>query len=441
MSSGGGFSGGGGGYSGGFGPPMGGFGQPMGGFGGFGGGFGQPFGGGFGFQPPQYGGGFGQPFGGGFQQPQYGGGFGFQPPQFGGFQNQGPGNAYARQNPYQPPAPPQFSQQPPPGMEQNPYYKPSNRYTDDVRISDMQYRPIQRANPATGVMPSEPISDPNYAPTGGGLPARPNDQFFGPVMTPTVEPQPATGTYVGESKTYTGPNALQDAQRDRVTRLAASEGLTYDQYMARDAERSFAPNQFSNYQNQQIEKQRAALGFGNPYGGFGGPYGGSPYSGMYSGLGGFFGGSGMSPFNQGLAVPNQNGNSSMNQQMMQALQSQRMPPPTSFNDDQRNSAIMQLAGEQGWNAPISGGPALSPEDTAARNASIAQEARDFLKSKNFNYNDSQLYGVYQTGQQERDRRFQDRLAQDRAQQEGRRKIEEFLARNPQGGTGGGLMAI
>ena len=247
MSSGGGFSGGGGGYSGGFGPPMGGFGQPMGGFGGFGGGFGQPFGGGFGFQPPQYGGGFqqpqygggfGQPFGG-FQQPQYGGGFGFQPPQFGGFQNQGPGNAYARQNPYQPPAPPQppqsqtpqfgvlggengfrnFPQQPPPGMEQNPYYKPSNRYTDDMRISDMQYRPIQRANPATGVMPSEPISDPNYAPISEGLPAR--DQFSGPVMRPAVNPS-----------------------------------------------------------------------YGSPYGGFGGPYGGSPYGGMFSGLGGFFGGMG-----------------------------------------------------------------------------------------------------------------------------------------------------
>jgi hypothetical protein len=207
---------------------------------------GQPFGGGFGFQPPQYGGGFGQPFGGGFQQPQYGGGFGFQPPQFGGFQNQGPGNAYARQNPYQPPAPPQFSQQPPPGMELNPDYRPRGpgMQTMDMRPSDEMFRPIQRANPATGVMPSEPISDPNYAPTGGGLPARPNDQFFGPVMTPTVEPE-------------------------------------------------IRPAVMPSY--------------GSPYGGFGGPYGGSPYGGMFSGLGGFFGGRGMFPFNQGFAVPSQNG--------------------------------------------------------------------------------------------------------------------------------------
>ena len=229
MSSGGGFSGGGGGYSGGFGPPMG-------GFGGFGGGFGQPFGGGF--QPPQYGGGFGQPFGGGFQQPQYGGGFGFQPPQYGGFQNQGPGNAYARQNPYQPPAPPptefgvfngfgvqggengfrNFPQRPPPGMELNPDYRPRGpgMQTMDVRPSDEMFRPIQRANPATGIMPSEPIPDPNYAPISDGLPAR--DQFSGPVMRPAVNPS-----------------------------------------------------------------------YGSPYGGFGGPYGGSPYGGMFSGLGGFFG--------------------------------------------------------------------------------------------------------------------------------------------------------
>jgi hypothetical protein len=248
------------------------------------GGFGQQFGG---FQPPQYGGGFGQPFGGGFQQPQYGGGFGFQQPQFGGFQNQGPGNAYARQNPYQPP----------PGMEVNPNYQPSNRLSQDVRPSDMQfrpiqartgtdqpppgfelnpeyrelppgtirslgsdsirYRPIQGANPATGVMPSEPISDPNYAPISDGLPARPNDQFFGPVMTPAVgEPQ---------------------------------------------------------------IRSAVMPSYGSPYGGFGAPYGGSPYMGMLGGLGGFFGGNGFQGMNQQARA----------QQM--ALENQRQFPQGSFN--------------------------------------------------------------------------------------------------------------
>lgn len=166
MSSGGGYSGGMGGYGGGFGQP------PMFG-GGFGGGFGQPpqfgggFGGGFG-QPPQYGGGFGSPyggFGGGFGQPQqFGGGFG-QPQQspFGGgsqgptFQTQGSstlGNAYAQrfQNPSVgmfPPTSPQPNQ-PPPGMELNPNYRPSNRMTQDMLPSDLEYRPIQQPQPQTG---------------------------------------------------------------------------------------------------------------------------------------------------------------------------------------------------------------------------------------------------------------------------------------------------
>jgi len=49
------------------------------------------------------------------------------------------------------------------------------------------YRPIQGANPFTGVMPS----DPNYAPTGGGYPSR--DQFSGNTQTflPMIEPSPA----------------------------------------------------------------------------------------------------------------------------------------------------------------------------------------------------------------------------------------------------------
>jgi len=235
MSSGGGFSGGGG-YSGGFGPPMGGFG---GGFGPPMGGFGQQFGG---FQPPQYGGGFGQPFGGGFQQPQYGGGFGFQQPQFGGFQNQGPGNAYARQNPYQPPTPPQSPNQPPPGMEVNPDYRPRGPglQTMEVRPSDEMFRPIQRANPATGVMPSEPISDPN-------------ERGF-------------------------STQALIRSTKDGVS------GYYTDGSMSR-----FVPDE---------PQAQQGFGFGNPYGGYGAPYGGSPYMGMFGGLGSLFGGNGFQGMNQ-----------------------------------------------------------------------------------------------------------------------------------------------
>lgn len=218
---GGGYSGGGGGFSGGFAPP------PMFG-GGFGGGFGMP-------QFPQYGGGFG----GGFgmpQQPQYGGGFGGgfgqpQQPQFGGgFGQSGPGNAYARPFPgLQPqPAPPPQQLTPPPGMELNPDYY--DRFangrigTMDVRPSDNRFRPIQRSNPATGVMPSEPIPAPNdnftvstqalipatrdgvsgyytdgsmrnfvpNTPTGGGYPSRDQSNQTFQVM-PAVMPETPTG--------------------------------------------------------------------------------------------------------------------------------------------------------------------------------------------------------------------------------------------------------
>jgi hypothetical protein len=140
-------------------PSMGGqgYGNP---FGGFGGGYDQGYGNPFSGFGGGYDQGYGNPFsgfGGG-----YGGGFGFQQPQFGGFQNQGPGNAYARQNPYQPPAPPQVSQQPPPGFELNPEYRELPPGTIGSFGSDsIRYRPIQGANPATGILPSEPLSDPN----------------------------------------------------------------------------------------------------------------------------------------------------------------------------------------------------------------------------------------------------------------------------------------
>ena len=154
-----------GGYSGGFGQ------QPSFG-GGFGGGFGQP-------QPPQYGG-YGvpqQPQYGGFQQPQYGGGFN---DQFGGgrFRRgfQQPGNAYA---------------QPFPQMQPTAYPIQAGRQVPQPMPSQFPF-----ANPSTGVMPSEPLPDPN-APsaqilpalpepqTGGGYPAR--DQFsYSQAVQPTV---------------------------------------------------------------------------------------------------------------------------------------------------------------------------------------------------------------------------------------------------------------
>jgi hypothetical protein len=203
---------------------MGGFGQPM-------GGFGQPFGGGFN-QQPQYGGGFGQPFGG-YQQAQ--GGIG-QQPSF-GFQRSGFGSPYARQNPFQQP---QQFQQP-------------------------------TANPATGVMPSEPLPPPSppgatisdetgqYDPNRGG--------FSSGTVTP-VQIQPAVNPSYG-----------------MVARPAVE------------------PEPF----------------YRSPYGGFGGPYGGSPYGGMYGGLGGFFGGSGFQGMNQQA------------QAQQAALQNQRQFPQGSFD--------------------------------------------------------------------------------------------------------------
>jgi hypothetical protein len=213
---------------GGFGQPMSGFGQPM-------GGFGQPFGGGFN-QQPQYGGGFGQPFGGGFQQPQYGGGFGFQQPQYGGFgqqssfgfQRSGSGSPYARQNPFQQP---QQFQQP-------------------------------TANPATGVMPSEPLlanaGDVAYPGGTPGFNSRGGDGDTGGAYIPdeTGQYDPNRG---GFSSGTISPVQFQPA-------VNPSYGM-----VARPA---VEPEPF----------------YRSPYGGFGGPYGGSPYGGMFSGLGGFFGG-------------------------------------------------------------------------------------------------------------------------------------------------------
>lgn len=135
-----------------------------------------PFGGGYGFNQP-FGGGFQQPFGGGFQQP-YGGGF--QQPQFGGFGG-GFGNPFGaimsglgslfggyRAMPfggYQ--SMPQM--QPMPPMNQG----PGNAYV----------QPIGQANPRTGVMPSNPLPDPNAPPPGMEL----NPDYLPPGMIGTAD--------------------------------------------------------------------------------------------------------------------------------------------------------------------------------------------------------------------------------------------------------------
>jgi hypothetical protein len=340
MSSGGGFSGGGG-YSGGFGPPMGGFGPPM-------GGFGQQFGG---FQPPQYGGGFGQPFGGGFQQPQYGGGFGFQQPQFGGFQNQGPGNAYARQNPYQPP----------PGMEVNPNYQPSNRLSQDVRPSDMQFRPIQARTGTDQPPPPGMEVNPDYRPRGPGLQTmevRPSDMKFRPIQG-SASPEPAPSPY-GSTEKYKAISdspldlQLQDLMRrfsenppfGFAERLGGSPqgaqpnpatGVMPSEPISDPNERTFSTQalirstkdgvsgyytdgSMSRFVPDEPQAQQG-FGFGNPYGGYGAPYGGSPYMGMFGGLGSLFGGNGFQGMNQQARA----------QQM--ALENQRQFPQGSFSQN------------------------------------------------------------------------------------------------------------
>ena len=320
MSSGGGFSGGGGGYSGGFGPPMGGFG---GGFGPPMGGFGQQFGG---FQPPQYGGGFGQPFGGGFQQPQYGGGFGFQQPQFGGFQNQGPGNAYARQNPYQPP----------PGMEVNPNYQPSNRLSQDMRLGDRfsieggprnfdldtvrrlsENPPLgfaerlggspqgARPNPATGILPSEPLSDPNA----------------GKVKNPYYYDRFANGAVGTADVKFSDREYVSPEELNRFGTATSDMGM-YDS-MIRPA---------------------VTPSYGSPYGGFGAPYGGSPYMGMLGGLGGFFGGNGFQGMNQQAQAQ------ARAQQMALQNQNMGMLQGGGLNEIQSRSALLQSLGAPQYDA-------------------------------------------------------------------------------------------
>jgi hypothetical protein len=316
------------------------------------------------------GGGYSTPFGG------YGGFFEQYRTPFSGY-----GGGFSQpfalpQNPYNPYGSQQFNRQPPPGMEVNPDYqelKPgeygvaggsasmryrpiqqggqqSNRLSQDMRLGDWfsieggprnfdldtvrrlsENPPLgfaerlggspqgARPNPATGVMPSEPISDPNYAPTGGGLPAR--DQLSGPMLM--AAPQAQQGSF--------GNNfGSADDQRSReIMNRSMTNPSSITAEDRKFLEQQDLRNQNSNMmQNQQIERQRALSGFGapyggfsNPYGGYGAPYGGSPYMGMFGGLGSLFGGNGFQGMNQQARA----------QQM--ALENQRQFPQGSFSQN------------------------------------------------------------------------------------------------------------
>lgn len=284
---------GGGGFGGGFGQPNqfgGGFGQPNqfgGGFGQpnqFGGGFGQPnqFGGGFGSPPasggtgnspftsdqPQtggfqqpYGGGFQQPFGGGFQQPFGGFGGGFQQPQFGGF---GGGFGGGFSNPfgammsglgglfggYRAMPFGGYQSMPQPPMNQG----PGNAYVQPVGGSP---------NPRTGVMPSNPLPDPNAPPPGMelnpdysppapgmfGIMGGPSSMRYRPIQGGTIAPEtpraprstqeiplmddlgPPIGV-MGGGDEYWGPGGIRDQQREETRNWYESRGMNPPQQAA-----------------------------------------------------------------------------------------------------------------------------------------------------------------------------------------------------------------
>jgi hypothetical protein len=280
--------------------------------------------------PPQQGnmqydgGGYSTPFGG------YGGFFEQYRTPFSGY-----GGGFSQpfalpQNPYNPYGSQQFNRQPPPGMEVNPNYQPSNRLSQDVRPSDMEFRPIQGANPATGVMPSEPISDPN-------------ERTFSTQALIRSTKDGVSGYYTDGSMSRFVPDEPQAQQGSFGNNFGSADDQRSREIMNRSMtnpssitaeDRKFLEqqdlrNQNSNMmQNQQIERQRALSGFGapyggfsNPYGGYGAPYGGSPYMGMFGGLGSLFGGNGFQGMNQQARA----------QQM--ALENQRQFPQGSFSQN------------------------------------------------------------------------------------------------------------
>ena len=256
--------------------------------------------------PPQQGnmqydgGGYSTPFGG------YGGFFEQYRTPFSGYGG-GYGGGFSQpfalpQNPYQPPAPPptQFGvfngfgvaggdngfrnspQQPPPGMEVNPNYQPSNRLSQDVRPSDMEFSPIQ-ARTGTDQPPSGFELNPEYreVPPGTIRSLGPDSIRYRPIQQ--------------------GAQPFVPDERQLGPAIQPNPGFR---------------GNFSDYGDAM---RNQGIGFGNPYGGYGAPYGGNPYMGMFGGLGSLFGGNGFQGMNQQARA----------QQM--ALENQRQFPQGSFN--------------------------------------------------------------------------------------------------------------
>ena len=337
--------------------------------------------------PPQQGnmqydgGGYSTPFGG------YGGFFEQYRTPFSGYGG-GYGGGFSQpfalpQNPYQPPAPPptQFGvfngfgvaggdngfrnspQQPPPGMEVNPNYQPSNRLSQDVRPSDMQFRPIQ-ARTGTDQPPPGFELNPEYRelPPGTIRSFGPDSIRYRPIQG-SASPEPAPSSYGSTEKYKAIPDSplnlqLQDLMRrlsenpssafgfaerlggspqgarpNPATGVMPSEPISdpnelkfSTQALIRSTKDGvsgyYTDGSMSRFVPDEPQAQQG-VGFGNPYGGYGAPYGGSPYMGMFGGLGSLFGGNGFQGMNQQAQA--------QAQAQQAALQNQRQFPQGTFD--------------------------------------------------------------------------------------------------------------
>lgn len=276
--------------------------------------------------PPQQGnmqydgGGYSTPFGG------YGGFFEQYRTPFSGYGG-GYGGGFSQpfalpQNPYNPYGSQQFAQQPPPGMEVNPNYQPSNRLSQDVRPSDMEFRPIQ-ARTGTDQPPPGFELNPEYRelPPGTIRSLGPDSIRYRPIQQGAQQPPPGM---------VKNPNYF-----DRFADGAAGtmEVRPTDREYIRPEELQQLPGSGpaiqpnpgfrGNFSDYGDAMRNQGIGFGNPYGGYGAPYGGSPYMGMFGGLGSLFGGNGFQGMNQQAQA--------QAQAQQAALQNQRQFPQGTFD--------------------------------------------------------------------------------------------------------------